>query len=139
MAFDNSKITIHRLKICDGGYSVGYYAVFDYTITNESDSILTWNLREHDNVFGFLTIDTYEAERLGGNTLLNDDDFSIQTRKQNGRIEPHCTYYGSLLLLFRHWDEHYNLIPIYSDEYMAFELYFKENEIKHSYTLELNK
>ena len=135
--YEQSNFTIHRLKL---RYENPYYALyFDYTVKNNTNQPLIWSINEHDNVYGDVTTDTMTNEWLGGNTNLSDGDFDHNCRKDRGEIEPNGEMYGTMLLLFNNWDEHYNTIKLRENEHMIFNLYYTENGVKSAYTVELNE
>lgn len=134
-------LTINKIKIKSDFNSkkdaYNFYMVFlDYSIENQSNSSLEWDMAYSGNFYGVIKYNGVEYS-LGGNTNVKDEDFEGKNRSSEGVLAGKESMSGYCSLVFDNkvgnpeetW-------PIYLSEPFELELHLVVNGV--DYTLSLN-
>lgn len=139
--FSKSKMLIKKIKLVYD-YFAGYLMYIDFDVTNKSDIPVSWRLQHHDNLLGYFSSEMLVNKEIGGNDdSLFDDDIFDSNRKKMGAItlNPKETYSGYKLGIFLNFTKDIKEVRLKEKEPMQIVLYFKENDVRHEFVINLNE
>lgn len=138
--FPNSTMTVKRLKMLRD-YS-GYYIFFDFDVENISNSPITWRIQYNDNNMGNIKTELLNEERVGGNSHIEDDDFTGNRVDYSLlTLNPKEIYscYKAGHFIGWNWDLDEPEVDLKEKEPMTITFYYKENEIEYPFVIKLNQ
>ncbi len=136
---------IHSVKISSDRDSESpnynfYKIFFDFSIKNERNTSVDWNLAYTGNLYGLLC--HRGAERyLGGNSHIKDDDYISKKRMSNGTLASgqSANGYSTLVCMPDSVDNPKDTWPLYSDEPFDLELHLVVNNTDYKFKIQFNQ